>query len=106
MSPKQILDTVKPFLNVEVATMRPDLTLKAAKTNVAVFNIKSTQRALDRYYAMNGKYPDNIIDAGISNIDPWKTPLIYYKKGTSNYVLFSAGPDRIIGTYDDIQIKK
>jgi len=107
MEPTQILQTVKPFLNLEVAMMRPDLTADAAKTTMAVFDIKTIQRAIDYYETANGKLPQSLNDATSSISDPWGTPLVYYiNENGSGYTLFSAGPDSIIGSSDDIQLKR
>ena len=105
MAPQMILSSLKPLLSLEVATMRPDLAINAVKTTMAVFDLKTYQRSLEYYYTMNEKYPENISELKMKEVDAWETPLVYYKKG-EGYVLFSAGQDRIIGTIDDIQMEK
>ncbi|HPG29798.1 MAG TPA: FecR domain-containing protein, partial [bacterium] len=106
MEPQMILETVKPFLNLEIAMMRPDLTVDAARTTMAVFDIKTIQRAIEYFETLNGKIPQTLKEAAAAETDPWGTPLVYYANEKGGYVLFSAGPDKIIGSGDDIQLKK
>lgn len=64
---------------------------------------------IERFYASTGEYPNAIEDVfeeeypwefSVHN-DPWGQPLSY-RKHEDGYELFSNGPDRLPGTWDDI----
>ncbi len=105
MQPGQILEALNPLLSLEVATMRPDLTIDAVKTTMEVFDLKTYQRSIEYFQANNNRLPATLKEIQMSEIDQWGIPLIYYLKG-NGYVLFSAGQDKIIGTFDDIQLEQ
>jgi|ERR1051325_2440132 general secretion pathway protein G len=88
-------------------------TLDVAKETRARADIQGIRTLLLSYNGSNGYYPTG--DQGLSALvprlmesvplDPWGTPYVYRSPGRSNpsgYDLFSAGPDRLPDTADDI----
>ncbi len=83
-----------------------------AKERTARAQLSMIQQALELYRLENGKYPTT--DEGIAVLtrdgylkgksipkDPWGSDYYYISDGTS-FTLKSAGPDRAVGTEDDL----
>jgi len=88
-------------------------TLDVAKDTRARADIQGIRTLLLSYNGSNGYYPST--DQGLNALvprlmesiplDPWGTPYVYRSPGRTNpsgYDLFSAGPDRLPDTQDDV----
>lgn len=64
------------------------------------FNIERLKTDIDIYNAVNGLYPERL-EVIAEKKDPWGRPYIY-KLTEGGFTLFSAGPDGIKGTGDDV----
>jgi hypothetical protein len=79
--------------------------------------VEALAAALDFYCLGNARYPESITDAtvvgqltnaapGLSFTDPWGRPIGYASTGPGNCEVWSAGPDGLAGTPDDIRIRR
>jgi hypothetical protein len=73
--------------------------------------------ALDMYCLGQARYPESITDpavagqltnlvVGLSFTDPWGRPIGYASTGPGNCEVWSAGPDGLAGTPDDIRVRR
>lgn len=83
-------------------------------------DLRALSSALDEYAARNrGRYPDDLeqlvapdphgyrfLNYSRIPLDPWKTPYLYLPPTTpgARPIVYSAGPDRLAGTSDDLPI--
>ena len=88
------------------------------ETATAQTQLSSLATAIEAYESDNGIYPPNLKSLGGNPpsvasyvkaqewlLDPWNT-LYSYSASSNGYDLRSAGPDRKIGSPDDITLKK
>jgi general secretion pathway protein G len=92
---------------------------KEARINATRTSISAICTAIETYELDNGSFPASMqslvtssgepnwkgpyIRGGMSALqDPWGTPFTYTPKGDNDYVVTSAGPDRQMGSGDDI----
>lgn len=73
------------------------LGLKDVRGFAAARQIDSIRTECEVQFHLSGAYP-----ATIDRTDPWGTPYSY-KASAQGYTLISAGPDRILGTADDMK---
>ena len=76
--------------------------------------LRVTQHALMRFWDSSGRFPDSLLEAvppppGLKahesyQYDPWGSA-IRYSHTDSSFQIRSAGPDRLVGTNDDLLIK-
>ena len=66
----------------------------------SIGNIEELRFMSEVYKYRNGAYPPSLDQIGRS-IDIWGSPYVY-KVGSNGVIIYSAGPDREIGTRDDI----
>jgi type II secretion system protein G len=85
-----------------------------AQVTAAKASLKTIKTNVDTYYITYSSYPPDLqtlvtckmIERG-SLSDPWKLPFLYDSHGVSTdepYVLGSAGPDKVVGTPDDLSV--
>lgn len=71
-----------------------------AKTKL---RLAAAARTVERYRTETGTLPQALTGIELEvRTDPWGTDLIYERTAVDRYRLFSAGPDRVRGTADDI----
>lgn len=63
-------------------------------------NQKSLPNSLSELTVGSESHPALLTDVNLR--DSWGHPILYRKTGETNFVLRSAGPDRQLGTRDDI----
>ncbi|MFP4599039.1 MAG: type II secretion system protein GspG [Persicimonas sp.] len=81
------------------------------EAEIQMGNIK---QSLDMYYTRTDphEYPeslDQLVDRNIMKevpSDPWGQPYVYARASESEFVLFSAGPDGIAATDDDVLLNE
>ncbi len=92
--------------------------IQAARTAETETDMRDIRNAIEEYRKVHGRVPDtssftDLIDqlnprflSSVIRLDGWKEPFAYRPVGTNNFVLTSAGPDRRLGTPDDIVMKQ
>ena len=87
-------------------------TLGGCKVKHAQTEAAQIANFIESYYAFQEEFPESLDDlvappGGMAPItrelplDPWGSPYVYAREGTDEYELYSAGPDRLLGTDDD-----
>jgi len=85
-----------------------------AKVSATKTTLRMVQNCLNQYNLENSCFPATLQQLIVARIldnkpiqDGWKNDLMYNPNGASKdqpYDLFSAGPDKVIGTEDDISV--
>ena len=84
--------------------------LSPANTKEAEIQMGNLNQALELYYTRTDphRYPTNL-DLLVHKCimqevpkDPWGEPYIYYRDSRTEFTLYSKGPDKMIGTPDDV----
>ena len=82
---------------------------KTGVVKIAVKFINEDADIISLYKQQNGKLPAKLSDLGNVSpengffpVDPWGTEIFYSTKGTNQFELRSAGPDKVFNTEDDI----
>ncbi|HDH00448.1 MAG TPA: hypothetical protein ENG80_01395, partial [Nitrospirae bacterium] len=73
---------------------------KALQRTTSGFNMEKIKTDIDIYNAVNGRYPSSL-EAVTKENDPWGKPYIY-ETTDRGFKLFSAGPDGVAQTKDDV----
>lgn len=73
-------------------------TIREAKTS---FHVERTKNIIDIHYVEHSEYPDRLESISPEVRDPWGRPYVY-KLTPDGFILFSAGPDGLEGTEDDV----
>lgn len=86
---------------IVLITFKSELDVFKAFTKArAVTKIERLKNKIELYNVIHGRYPDDI-NIITTKKDSWRTPYIYIKE-KNGFKLFSAGPDKITGTEDDV----
>ncbi len=72
-------------------------TFQKART---VSKIERLKNKIDIYRVTHGRYPENL-EIITNEKDPWGMPFIYIKT-EEGFKIFSSGPDKVMGTDDDV----
>ncbi len=92
--------------------------IQASRAESTRRQMDAIRQGLDRFYGANGHIPQatsfvELIDQlnprfldSVIRLDGWKSPFAYATLGPDRYVLTSPGPDRKLGTSDDIVAKQ
>ncbi len=84
---------------------------RIAATRQSIANIETAVRM---YEVMHGTFPENLEQLTVgtedtaaplkreSLVDSWGTPFQYRRQGRTGYEIRSAGPDRAMGSQDDL----
>jgi hypothetical protein len=83
----------------EVAKTAP--VVADAKRFRAQTEIQGLARELEQYHALKGEWPDSWQALRRTALDPWGEEYVLETDG-NQAVIFSSGPDREIGTGDDV----
>lgn len=86
------------FVSFCVLLLQKNYDLDRAKTSEDIDKIRFL---IEAYKYETGAYPSSISQVTGKIIDRWGSPYIY-KVGNNDFVLYSMGPDGIVGTEDDI----
>lgn len=85
--------------------------LDRANIRTAQIEIGQLEGQVEQYYTMEGELPDQLEDLtegprpyieGEVPEDPWGNDYIYDRQGSQQFEIYSAGPDEVEGTEEDV----
>ena len=97
---------VSPDGEVQLESLQQDLDRAAVQQ--ARLDIRQLSNQVDTFYleASPKRLPESLSELGADvPKDPWGNDYMYKKKSSTDYVIFSVGPDGQAGTLDDVYVE-